>query len=187
MERAQGACCPQRPPDGGARDTGLGLLNHAVLWLLFQGPLGANPVSLRILTLGVKRQQGVVKFFRRRLLQREREIGGSGRGRETPVPSSGWRQGTPKGALRGSMAVGPGFPTVLPHPCFTPPGQTQHNVPGIRPGHGAGGCGARMDFEIINRQVRKTRVLLVPGHMSDAVSPSSSPAPGPQPLPELFP
>lgn len=66
--RVQGACGPQRPPDGGARDTGLGLLNHAVLWLLFQGPPGGNPVGLRILTLGVKCHQRVVKFFQRRLL-----------------------------------------------------------------------------------------------------------------------
>ena len=118
--RVQGACGPQRPPDGGARDTGLGLLNHAVLWLLFQGPPGGNPVGLRILTLGVKYHQRVVKFFQRSLLLQRERLEAQGEAGEALVPSSGWRQGTPEGTLRGSMAVGPGFPTVLPHPCFTP-------------------------------------------------------------------
>lgn len=161
--RVQGACGPQRPPDGGARDTGLGLLNHAVLWLLFQGPPGRNLVGLRILTLGVKCHQRVVKFFQRRLLLQRERLEAQGEAGEALVPSSGWRQGTPEGTLRGSTAVGPGFPTVLPHPCFTPPVQTQHKVPGMRPGDRAGAWGAWINFEIINHQVRKTRMLLVPG------------------------
>lgn len=58
-----GFCGPQRPPDGGAGDTDLCVLDHAVLCLLLQGPLGVNPVGLRSLTLEVKHHRWVVGFF----------------------------------------------------------------------------------------------------------------------------
>lgn len=105
----------------------------------------------------------------------ERETGSSER--EAWAPSSGWRQGIPKG--EGTYGRGPSLGMGVrtsslscPHPCFTPSVKTQHKVPGIRPrcGHGAwrGGGGGLpgIYFEIINPQVRKTRNSCFPRTLS---------------------